>query len=218
MKRVWFFDLDGTLADTDRDIREAWKAALAELGLVCQNFDAKFVAGPSIDEMVRRLFPSEYTPELAEAVRAGFGRHYDHDGFPHTVEYPGVLDCVRALKAAGARVYIATNKRWAGASAMAKKFGWDQVFDGLYTSDMHKDNPAIGKLRKGDLLKLAMREIGARPEECVMVGDTINDFEAAAQNGMESVGVIWGYGSRAELAAADRIVTDSSSIDPSPKS
>ena len=35
MKKLWFFDLDGTLADTDRDIREAWKATLADLGLEC---------------------------------------------------------------------------------------------------------------------------------------------------------------------------------------
>ena len=39
MRRFCFFDLDGTLADTDRDIREAWKAALRDLGLDCPDFD-----------------------------------------------------------------------------------------------------------------------------------------------------------------------------------
>ena len=43
-----FFDLDGTLADTDPDIRRAWKAALVDLKLECPDFDAKFVAGPRL--------------------------------------------------------------------------------------------------------------------------------------------------------------------------
>ena len=98
MKRFVFFDLDGTLADTDSDIRRAWKAALADLNLACLDFDAKFVAGPPIDEMVRVLFPDRFTPAFADAIRSGFARHYDQDGFPLTREYPGVLDVVRRLK------------------------------------------------------------------------------------------------------------------------
>lgn len=206
MKRIWFFDLDGTLADTDRDIREAWKLALADLGLACPDFDAKFVAGPPIDEMVRTLFPGCATARLIDDVRAGFAHHYDHDGFPNTAEYPGVLDRVRALKASGDKAYIVTNKRFVGATAMAKKFGWDRVFDGLYAGDMYKDDPAIGKLRKSELLKRILAELGVTATTCAMVGDTESDFEAARANGIASVAVAWGYGTPEELACADRIV------------
>ena len=111
MKRLWFFDLDGTLADTDRDIREAWKAVLRDMGIECPNFDRDFVAGPPIEEMARSLFPGIFTPELGAELRRRFGEHYDNDGFPYTVEYPGVLDRVRALRASGATVVVATNKR-----------------------------------------------------------------------------------------------------------
>ena len=212
MKRYWFFDLDGTLADTDADIRCAWKAALADLGIDCPNFDRDFIAGPPIEEMARQLLPEIYTNDLALAIREGFGRHYDGDGFPNTFEYPGVMDAVRRLKERGCAVYIATNKRFAGASAMARRFGWDKVFDGLYTGDMHKDD-AIGKLRKPQLLALIMSEIDAAAGDCVMVGDTVNDFEAAAANGMESVGVAWGYGKTEELKSATRIAHTAAEID-----
>ena len=50
-----------------------------------------------------------------------------------------------------------------------------------------------------------MRELGADASESVMVGDTKSDFEAARNNGMESVAVAWGYGTPGELAEADRI-------------
>jgi phosphoglycolate phosphatase len=205
MRKYWFFDLDGTLADTDGDIRESWKAAMADLGLVCPDFDRKFVAGPSIEEMTKSLFPDIYSEALAQNIREGFGRHYDNDGFKNTLEYPGILDEVRNLKSLGAKVYIATNKRYSGAVKMAEHFLWDNIFDGIYTSDMHKDDE-IGKLRKPELLKLILSETGAKSDECVMVGDTINDFEAARVNSIFSVGVSWGYAREGELSQADLVI------------
>ena len=207
MRKFWFFDLDGTLADTDRDIREAWKAALRDLGLDCPRFDEVFVAGPPIDEMTRRLFPDRFTPALADDVRRLFALHYDNDGFPATREYPRVFDRVKALRAAGAKVFIVTNKRMAGTKAMAARFCWDRVFDGVYSGDMYAADPSIGKLRKPALLSRVISGLGAAKDECVMVGDTANDFEAAAENGIESVAVAWGYGTPAERSCADRIAS-----------
>ena len=204
MRKFWFFDLDGTLADTDRDIREAWKAALSDLGLDCPRFDEVFVAGPPIDEMTRRLFPDRFTPALADDVRRLFASHYDGDGFPNTYEYPGVLDEVRAVAAAGATAAIVTNKRHAGATAMARRFGWNGVFaGGVWSGDMFPGR----KLAKTELLAVVMQRLGAAPGESVMVGDTASDFEAARANGVFSVGVEWGYGRPDELAAADVTVS-----------
>lgn len=200
MKRFVFFDLDGTLADTDPDVRGAWKAALVDLGLECPSFDEKFVAGPPIDEMTRILFPDRCTQELADAIRVNFARHYDGDGFPQTREYPGVLDEVRRLKAEGCVVAIVTNKRYAGAMAMARHFGWDKLFDGIFAGDM-----TMPKVRKPELLKRVLAKFGAAPADCVLVGDTKSDFEAAAANGVESLAVAWGYGRPEELALADSI-------------
>lgn len=212
MKHYWFFDLDGTLADTDKDIREAWRATLADLGIECPNFDRDFVAGPPIETMAEILFPGLYTDELGAKLRTGFGDHYDHDGFPNTFEYPGVMDAVRRLKSLGCEVFIATNKRFAGATLMAEKFGWDRVFDFVYAGDMYKDDPSIGKLKKPALLAKILADRGISAADAVMVGDTASDFEAARANGVESIGVTWGYGKPAELALADRTVTSSDEL------
>jgi phosphoglycolate phosphatase len=214
MKKFWFFDLDGTLADTDGDIRLAWKAALADLGVGCPRFDRDFVAGPPIEEMAKTLLPEIYTDEFGARLRKLFGVKYDTGGFPATREYDGVMDAVRRLKDAGARVFVLTNKRWAGAVALAEKFGWEAVFEKIYAGDMHADDPAVGKMKKPALLAFAMRELGAPADECVMVGDTANDFLAATENGVESVGVAWGYGRPDELALADRTVRTPAEIAP----
>lgn len=206
MKKYWFFDLDGTLADTEADIKACWRKTIVDLGLDEDPFDRLYVTGPSIDEVIRTLYPEQYSPELVEKISEGFSSHYDTEGFPLTREYPGVLDEVRRIKASGAKVFIATNKRYGALRLMAAHFGWDALFDDLYAGDMHKDGP-IGKLRKPELLALKMKEQGARPDECVMVGDTINDFEAARANGILSIAVTWGYGKADEWAQAD-IVRD----------
>lgn len=201
MKNFLFFDLDGTLADTDRDIREAWKAAIADAGMRCADFDEKFVAGPPFDEMAKMLFPNEYTPELGERFKRSFAHHYDGDGFPNTFEYPGIAEELKALKRMGKRMYIVTNKRYIGAMAMARHFGWDKIFDGLYAGDMYPE----GKLRKPALLRRVIGELKAEPSESVLIGDTLLDFEAARENGIESIGVTWGYGKREELDHADKL-------------
>lgn len=199
MKKFWFFDLDGTLADTDRDIRRAWEAAIADLGLSCGAFDEKFVAGPPIDEMTKILFPDVFTPDLAGKIRELFAAHYDGDGFPETAEYPGIMDEVRSIARSGAVVAIVTNKRFAGATAMARHFGWNGVFEGIYSGDMFPGK----RMRKVELLSYVLEKLGAAPEDSVMVGDTVNDFEAAKANDVMSVGVAWGYGKERELEAAD---------------
>lgn len=211
---TYFFDLDGTLADTDRDIREAWKAALKDLGLVCPDFETKFVAGPPIDEMTKKLFPDQFTPALADAVRIGFARHYDADGFPNTKEYPGVIDAVKRLKSRGDKVLIVTNKRFIGATAMAKKFGWDSLFDELHAGDMDValGRPNAVKLRKPELLARVIASLGVAQADCTMVGDTISDFEAAEKCGIRSIGVMWGYGKPAELARATTTISSASQL------
>ncbi len=198
----WFFDLDGTLADTYADITDCWRKTVAELGLDTERFDRLFKVGPSIDDITRRMYPERYSKELCEAVREGFSRHYDTERFPLTKEYPGIIGDIRRLKSLGARVFVVTNKRWKAVRLMAEHFGWDEVFDGFYASDMHKDD-AVGVLKKADLLALAMKENRCEASSCVMVGDTINDFEAAAANGVRSIAVPWGYGDASELAKAD---------------
>ena len=70
---IVFFDLDGTLADTDGDIRLAGKAAMADMKLECPRFDELFVAGPTIETMAKMLFGDAYTDALGAELRRRFG-------------------------------------------------------------------------------------------------------------------------------------------------
>ena len=205
--RHWFFDFDGTLCATEADIKSAWRATIGALGLDGAPFERLYRTGPSIDDLVREMWPQAANDELIAAVRAAFVAYYDASGFPETAPYPGVVARLEALRAQGDRLYIATNKRYCATQALVSQLGWTTLFHGVYSSDKYKDGP-LGKLRKPALLAQAMKEQAASPAASVMVGDTALDIEAGRANGVRTIGCTWGYGSRDELvqAGADELV------------
>ena len=198
MRRHWFFDFDGTLCDTEADIKRAWRAALRELGRDCPQFDAVYRTGPTLDQVTYMLF-DDATPELVEQIRARFKVCYDQCGFPETKPYPWVPAWLAALKAEGCHLYVATNKRYSPMGALMRKMGWEDLFDGYYSFDMY----AGEKLTKAALLGRVLAERGIDPSDAVMVGDTRGDVEAGKAAGLYTIGCTWGYGTRAELEGAD---------------
>ena len=199
MRRHWFFDFDGTLCDTEADIKSAWRAALRNIGRDCPHFDRVYRTGPTLDQVVYMLF-DDATPELVDAVKAQFRTCYDASGFPATRPYPWVPGWIADLKRQGCHVYVATNKRWNPTSILMEKLGWDVLFDGFYSFDMFA-NP----LSKAELLAEVMRQRGIDPADAVMVGDTKGDVTSGAAAGMYTIGCTWGYGTREELEGADEI-------------
>jgi phosphoglycolate phosphatase len=199
MRRHWFFDLDGTLARTGEDIREAWIGALKRLGRDVSRFDEVFSIGPTIEKVTYDLY-GDATPGLVRDVIDNFRPLYDDGGFPNTVAYDGIGDFLSMLKNAGARIYIVTNKRHAPTVKMAEKFGWDAVFDGIWSHDTFEV-----KYSKPDLMARLLRELGVDPADAVMVGDTAGDVETGRRNGMATVAVAYGYGTREELSGADYV-------------
>ena len=202
----WFFDLDGTLADTAADIVVAWKGALAVLGRDLSRFDEVFSIGPTLEKVVYELY-DDATPELVSQLLERFKPLYDESGFPNTVPYAGIPELLARLKASGRKIYIVTNKRHAPTQGIARKLGWNRLFDGIWSYDS-----LDVKYKKGELLARLLREMAIAKDDAVMVGDTNNDFAAAKANGIRSVGVRWGYGKPEELALADSTVTNPSDL------
>ncbi len=199
--RNWFFDFDGTLADTEPDIRGTWLRALASLGLDCPGFAKVYRTGPSLDDISRALFPG-ISAAMLEKIRETFKREYDSSPLALSVPYPGAEEWLRRLRAEGRRLFILSNKRMAPLVRLVGRYGWDGLFDGLYTGDM---NPAA-KRPKPVLFADALRERGIAPGDAVVVGDTAGDVEAARANGAFAIGAAWGYGGPGALDGADAVL------------
>ena len=206
MYKHWFFDLDGTLAQTGEDIILAWKGALRSLGRDLSNFDRVFRIGPTLEKVVYELY-DDATPELVTALMDQFKPRYDESGFPNTVPYPGVPELLAAIRAAGARAYIVTNKRHVPTQAIVKKFGWDRLMDGVWSYDTFET-----KYKKAELLAKLLADLRVDVSDAVMVGDTKGDVDAGKANGIATIGVSYGYGTAEELVQADHVFSSACDI------
>lgn len=190
--RTAIFDLDGTLADTAGDLLAAANAALVALGhspqLVMGQDDATAFAG---GRAMLRLAAERLGIADAEGLAdAGYGTLLDAYGADidtHTTLYPGALDAVDRLHAAGYATGICTNKPEALATTLLARLGVADRFPALIGADTlatRKPDPA-------PLLETIAR-LGGTPATSVLIGDTITDRDTAAAVGIPCVLVTFG--------------------------
>ena len=189
-----FFDLDGTLFDTQRDLKHAWKTVIAGYGREIPDFEDIYRIGPPLQEIVKVLFPDFDSTLQAEAIEK-FKSLYDYSTHDRTFAYPWMDKYLRFLVGSGCAIYVVTNKRIHPADFLVRKNGWNEFFSAIYTPDIH-----VGKIyKKHETIALLMKEYSVSSDTAVMVGDTSGDIIAGKNNGIATAGVTWGYGSKDEL-------------------
>ena len=113
----------------------------------------------------------------------------------HTKEFAGEEDCLFALKSAGMRLAVVTNKSQAAADVLGNTLLKKYAFDAI------AGNRAGVPVKPDPTLTLqVLKELGVSPAEAVFVGDGDTDVQTAKNAGMRSVSVLWGYRSKEQLA------------------
>ena len=199
-----FFDFDGTLCDTEADIRDSWHAAFAELGVDAPHFDEVYRIGPPTEIAARLIFPDAddaFIRRLCEVYR----KSYYNSGYPKSVAYPGVDAMLDRLKGEGKKLFIATNKNHSPLKELVGKLGWDGIFVELLNRDMMP----LRLYRKSELLRRALEKYALDPRRTAMVGDAATDIVAGKEAGVVTVAADYGYGDPDELNAsgADRTLS-----------
>lgn len=202
------FDLDGTLTDPFDGITDSVVYALDKFGIAVN--DRKELAafiGPPLFESFSRF----YGLSDDDAVRAvAFYREYYADkGIYENVVYDGVVPLLCELKTRGKRLFVATSKPEAFSVRIIEHYGLAQYFDFIAGATFDKT-----RIEKADVIKYALESMRLDPSVSLMVGDRKHDVIGAKRHGLKSVGVLYGYGDRAELekAGADYIVRTPSEI------
>ncbi|HCY88148.1 MAG TPA: HAD family hydrolase [Desulfobacteraceae bacterium] len=194
------FDLDGTLSDPLPGIARSINYALEAFGYPGEpEADLGRFIGPPLDLTFRELAGTDdkdHVRELVEKFRERFGEI----GYRENTLYPGIPEALAQLKKAGRAMAVCTSKRGDFAQRIVTMFGLDHYFDFVSGGD-------IG-ISKGRQIRRILDD-GRISGETIMIGDRKMDVIAARQNGLVSWGVLWGYGSRAELEAVspDRLLS-----------
>ena len=201
--RTLLFDLDGTLTDNYMGIAASIRHALERLGAAPPP-DAvlRSCVGPPLRESFARLLDST-DARLIERAVAHYREHFAEVGWKENVVYAGIADTLVELAARGARMYVCTAKPETFARRIVLQFGLAPHLRAVYGADL------AGRFDdKSALMAHLIATEAVDPAAAAMIGDRHHDIRAARANGVRAVGVLWGYGSREELAEADALCAD----------
>lgn len=194
------FDLDGTLTDNFPGIARSIVHALDRLGVMPPPAsELRRFVGPPLRTTFATLLDTDESDAVEHAI-ALYRERYSDVGWRENAVYEGIPEALATL-AASRRLFLCTAKPEIYARRIVTLFGLVEHFDGVYGSELsgrHDD--------KAELLAHLATSERLDATRAVMIGDRSNDVLAARANGARAVGVLWGYGSPEELAAADTLV------------
>lgn len=203
------FDVDGTLVDSNGAHREAWQRAFTAHELSVEPAELAAAIGQGGDKLVPALVGHAVEAALGDELRAHHDREFEAIAGRGLSAMPGAVALLVALRDRGMPLAIATSSGGGGLAACerATGVGWRGLVDVVTNADKvraSKPDP--------DLISVAVRELGAEPGACVMIGDTRWDAISAARAGVGFVGVTCGGSSREALAGARAIYANPAAI------
>jgi phosphoglycolate phosphatase len=204
MLKLLIFDLDGTLADTSRDITDALNYALNPY--VAREYsveETKLMVGSGISKLLESLVPAQPTPEAnaeaRETVIDRFLYHYDNHLTVHTVLYPHVKETLANLH--GYKKAVLSNKREKYSNDILQELNILEYFDLVWGSDSVREKkpspvPVFDLIDKFNVVK----------KETAIIGDSNYDVDAGKAAGIKIIGVTYGFRTRNYLEGSDVII------------
>ncbi len=196
-KSCVLFDLDGTLTDSQEGIMNSIEYMLAYYGISVENRSRlRPWLGPPLKDSLMKYYGFDEKKAL-EGVEI-YREYFDRQGIFENRVYPGVPWMLECLKGRGYFLALATSKPETAAKRVLEHFHLVRYFDfvGGATLDDRRVN-------KADVIRYVLQACNViEPEKAIMVGDREHDVYGARKNGLETIGVLYGYGSNEELERA----------------
>jgi phosphoglycolate phosphatase len=197
------FDLDGTLVDSLRDIAESLNLCLDLLGLPSYPVESyRYMVGEGIPKLCERAVGRDH-PHMVARLTELARPVYRTRAICHTRPYPGIPELIERLRAQGIKLAVLSNKPHDLTVRVVEAFWPRATFAAIYgyvEEQYRKPSPHY--------LRRICAELAVSPAGVCLIGDTPTDVETARAAGTVSVGVTWGFRTRADLeaAGAQRIV------------
>ena len=202
MTKLVIFDLDGTLIDTIDSLPTSLNHALGLRGLALHSMaEYKDMVGHGVRNLVKDALAGSLgrQPEdaLVDSALADFVDYYVAHIDVHTRPYPGVRAVLSKLQGKGLKLAVASNKFQEGAEKLVKEFFPDIRFVAVLGN-----SPELPLKPDAAVVQLVLDKAGVSREEAVFVGDSATDMKTAANGGVRSIGVSWGFRPRTDLQAS----------------
>lgn len=202
MKQYLLFDLDGTLTDPMVGITSSVQYALEKFGIHVRYLKELIpFIGPPLAESFQKFYG--FSKEDAEKAIQYYREYYAPKGIFENEVYEGIPEMLAHLTEAGFTLLVATSKPTVFARKVLKHFGMEDYFSFVGESELDGS-----RTKKAEVISYILKTCGIEAKEAIMIGDRRHDIEGGKACGLESVGVLYGYGTEQELteAGADHII------------
>ncbi len=186
---VYLFDVDGTLVDSAADICGAIRTVIDGQCSVSDEFLRRYI-GRHLDDLWSALIPG-CTREQMDRMLADYRARYLARSHAGTRLYPGIAEALAALPG---KKSTATTKGTPTTRAVLEMFGLLPYFDHVQGTDGFPAKP------EPNVILASLEVFGAKPQDCLFIGDSATDMEAGQRAGVKTCAVLWGYGGREEMA------------------
>ncbi|MDR6636738.1 HAD hydrolase-like protein [Paenarthrobacter nitroguajacolicus] len=204
------FDLDGTLVDPAGGITGGISAALREMDLpVPEQAILNSMVGPKLSDSLLHL--ANVPTELVDQVIDRYRRHYKESGIAQSKLYPGIYGLLQYFAESGRPVAVATQKPQSIARLVLEHHGIADFFvsiRGAADDESLGANTASGKV---EIVGAALADLHSQP--AVMVGDRHQDIAGAMANGLDCIGVGWGFAPDGELEQAGAVTVVTTALE-----
>lgn len=200
-------DIDGTLLDSNDAHAQAWSDALREAGHEIGSEAVRPLIGMGSDKLLPTLTRidanSEEGKRLVERSKAIFAKEY----LPLVKPFPQARELLERMRDDGATLVVATSAAEDELRGLLAALGAEWLVDEKTTSsDANRSKP------DPDIVRVAVDKAGVGPAQCVMLGDTPYDVEAATRSRVRIVGVRCGGHGDDELRGAVEIYDDPAAL------
>lgn len=194
MYKHLLFDLDGTLTDPGLGITNSVMYALKKFDITVEDRTElyKFI-GPPLRDSFETFYG--FSSEKSELAVQYYREYFKKQGLYENEVYEGIPELLIQLKEQGKSLIVATSKPEAFAIEILKHFKLHDYFDFIAGATMDET-----RNKKADIIKYALESCNiSEKSSAIMIGDREHDMIGAKENGLDSIGVLFGYGSLDEL-------------------
>lgn len=177
------FDFDGTLADTNGLVIESWQHVYRALtGREADLPMIKATFGEPLGISMEKIFPNTPMEQAIDIYRG-----HQKDIYEEMIQpFSGMVELIKELKARGLKIGVTTSRMRNTTLIGLNKFGITEYMDAIVTcddTDKHKPDP--------EPVLITLERLRAKPENTLMVGDSMFDIKCAHNAGVKAVLVGW---------------------------
>lgn len=192
------FDLDGTLTDPGEGITNSVMYALEKFNIKSTDKSElyKFIGPPLLDSFEKYY---GFTKEMSRQALLYYREYFTKSGMFENEVYEGIEKLLISLRKRGKRLFVATSKPEIYSKQILNHFGLSKYFEFIGGSTLDEK----GRIHKADVIEYVLENAGiVDRKSTIMIGDRHFDIEGAKKCGLDSIGVLYGYGDIDELTAS----------------